>query len=301
MERTINTIQDEIIEAVEASGNLNALEVLTENEQSTLTALSSTSKVSVWRLYIWVVSFGIWIHEQLMDVLKQDIEARITQTRPFTKHWYEATSLDYQHGYSLPETGSYALPNNTTEAQTIAASKLIKKAAVVQTVFSGVGALRVKVATLNNNELVAVPDAVLQGFQEYIELKGAAGVYVITTTSEADKLKIAYDIHFNALILDNEGKRLDGTNDTPVQDALKSYLKSVDFNGILSLDRLDQVLQKVEGVTDVFIQEAASKYANFEYTTTGIDTAGEITKFRQPDSGYFKLDEAESYFTFIAS
>lgn len=302
MSRTINEIQQTILDAKDASSELDTLEVLTDSEQSDLSGtLTSTSKVSIWRLFVWVVAFAIWVHEQLMDVLKNDIEKRIAETRPFTRNWYIATSLKYQHGYDLPETGVYPDPTNAAETAAVNASKIIKKAAVVQQIISGVGALRIKVATLTAGELEPVTTAQLAGFQEYIELMGAAGVFVIATTSEADDLKLEIDVHFNPLIIDNEGKRLDGTNDTPVQTAVKDYLKSVEFNGVLDLVKLSNIIEAVEGVESPFITLAASKYAAFEYDTTGIENAGAFTKFRQPDSGYFKLDEAESTFNFITT
>lgn len=301
MSRSINEIQDDILGAVTASSELDALEVLTENEQSTLAGLTSTSKVAIWRLFVWACAFGIWISEQLMDVLRADIEQRIAETRPFTRKWYISTSLKYQHGYTLPETGVYDEPANATEATAIAASKIIKKASVVQAIIQGVGSLRVKVATLTDGELEPITPTQLEGFQEYIELMGAAGVYIIATSTAADDLKLEIDVHFNALILDNEGKRLDGTNDTPVQDAVKAYLKSTDFDGELDLVKLSNVIEAVDGVVSPFITLASSKYGALTYETTGVSNAGVFTKFRQPDSGYFKLDEEASTFNFIES
>jgi len=300
MSRSLNEIQDSILEGVGTVAELNTLEVLTDNEKQTIAGLTSFSKVAIWRLWVWVVAFGIWLSEQLWDVFKADIEARIAATRPFTEKWYTTASVLYQHGYVLPESGIYDPPANAAEEALIEASKVIDKAAVSQIVLNGIGAVRVKVATLNAGELEGVSPEILAGFQEYIEKIGAAGTYLLATSADADDLKIHYKIYFDSLILDNEGKRLDGTNDTPVQTAIKDYLKSVDFNGKLSLDKLDRVLAKVPGVNDVFLQSAASKFADFEYTDTAPST-GAFTEFRQPDSGYMKLDEAESVFEFIAS
>ncbi|MGC1471556.1 MAG: hypothetical protein WA775_03095 [Psychroserpens sp.] len=301
MARTINDIQQDGLDAITASAELNALEILTNNEQASLQNLTSQSKVSQWRLFLWVTAFMIWTSEKLMDIERADIEQRIAETRPFTRSWYVATSLLYQHGYELPEFGIYDLPTTPQEEQAIAASKIVNKASVVQAIISGVGSLRIKVATLINGELEPLTSQQLNGFQQYIELMGAAGVYVIATSTVADDLKLEIDIHFNALILDNEGKRLDGTNDTPVQNAITNYLKSVDFDGQLNLVKLTNVLESVEGVEDPFITLAASKYAGFSYDTPNVSNVGTFSKFRQPDSGYFKLDNAVSLFNFIES
>lgn len=295
----LDEIQDEILAAVEQSDDLSTLDVLTENETSSLNNLTSTSKVAQWRLFVWVVAFTYWVQEKLLNVLRDDVEQRIAETRPFTKGWYSTTSLLYQHGYNLNDSGVYETPNTAAEIQAVNESKIVKKASVVQAIISGVGSLRIKVATLEDGELVPLSSDQLNGFQEYIELMGAAGVYVIATSTTADDLKLEVDIHFNPLILDNEGKRLDGTNDTPVQDAVETYLKSSEFDGELDLVKLNNVIESVEGVVSPFIILAASKYGSFTYDSDVVSNVGVITKFRQPDSGYFKLDDVESTFNFI--
>lgn len=299
MSRSINEIQDVMLNAVADADNLG-LQVLTTAEESQLqTSLTSTSKVSIWRLMLYVVAFGQWVSEKLWDVLHSDIETRIAETRPFTKRWYTVTALRYQHGFDLPETGIYPLASTAAEIQAVNSAKIIKKASVVPTVLNGVGSLRVKVAKANNDELQPLNVQELSGFQQYIELIGAAGVFVVATTGTGDDLKLHYKIFYNALILDNEGKRLDGTNDTPVQDAVKAFLASSEFDGLLDINALTDALQLIPGVVSPHKVLAASKYADFTYESDNTGIAGVITDFRRPDSGYFKLDELASTFEFV--
>lgn len=261
------------------------------------------SIVSLENILFDTISFAIHMVEKLWDVFKLDIEERIAGSRPFTKRWYRQTSLDYQHGYDLDEELNYPEAATAAEIELAEASKVIKRAEVVQTVISGVGALRLKVAGEENGTLTAIPNEQLLAFQEYIEIMGAAGVFVVATTAEADMLKLHYKIYFNPLVLDGQGRRLDGTDDFPVQNAIKEYLKSSnlnDFNGRLSLAKLTDVIQGVEGVEDPFVQSAASKYGNFTYESEGINV-GTIENYRRADSGYFELDEEASTFEFLAA
>lgn len=303
MAQSINEIQDEVLDSIQQSADLPAVAVLTENEQSNLNNITSTSKVGVLRMLVYVFSLGSNNLQKLWDLFRKDIEERIAESRPFTKRWYRETALAYQHGFALQENNDYPTPSSAQEIEAANAAKLIKKAAVVQAVIAGVGALRMKVATETGGELTAVDSQVLAGFQEYIEQKGAAGVFVVATTAEADLLKLNYKIHFDPLILDNEGKRLDGSDDSPVQKAIKSYLKnsnSRDFNGVLSLAKLTDVVQAVTGVVDPYLVLAASKFAAYNYEdSTNTGNVGVIENYRQPDSGYLKLDEAVSTFQFI--
>lgn len=300
MSRTINDIEDVMLNAVGTADELETLEVLTDAEQTSLAdTLTSTSRVAVWRLLLWVVAYGQWVLEQSWDAFKVIIENLIANSRPFTKKWYTSTSLDYQHGYDLPDSFNYPKPITAAEIQAVNASKIVKKASVVQTVLNGVGSLRVKVAKLNNGVLEALSVSELAGFQQYIELMGAAGVFVVATSGVGDDLKLHYKMYYNPLILDNEGKRLDGTNDTPVQDAVKSFLASSNFDGLLDLNKLTDALQAVDGIESPHKIFAASKYAGFDYDSNVTSIAGVIVDFRRPDAGYFVLDEGESVFEFV--
>lgn len=290
MAQTINDIQITILQQVKTAGTLPALKILTENEQNILGNVNSTSKVGVLRGMVYVVAVAIWSLQKLMDLFRSEINKLVAETRPFTEDWYVRTALSYQDGYDLLDNGGYPVPQTVAEKEAVEVSQVIDKAAVEQTVRSGVGSLRVKVATLQGEKLVPVSGTVLAGFQEYIEQMGAAGIYVQATTGPADDLKLSYKIYFNPLVLDNQGKRLDGTDDSPVLKAIKAYLKSVKFNGRLDLSRLTDAIQAVEGVESPFLVSAASKFAGYNYTSTA-ENAGPITALRIADAGYFELDE----------
>lgn len=107
MTPTINEIQTEILETAAGADALPATAVLTENEQATLANLTSTSKVSVFRLFVFVVAMVAWTLRQLWAILSADIDERIAVSRPFSRGWYTQTALNYQHGQELPETGVY--------------------------------------------------------------------------------------------------------------------------------------------------------------------------------------------------
>ncbi|MBU2923069.1 hypothetical protein KO504_17095 [Winogradskyella psychrotolerans] len=301
MSRSINEIQDEMLNAVSDADELSTLEVLTDAEETQLqNSLTSTSKVSIWRLYLWVVAFGQWVQEQLLDALYNKISTLISENTYGTKLWYTKMALQYQHGYNLPETGIYPTPVTSAEIQAVNASKIVAKVSIQRVVLNGVGSLRIKVAKSNNGVLSAFTEPELAGFQTYIDLKDTAGVYKVATTGNGDDLKVSYKIYYNGLILDNEGKRLDGTNDTPVQDAVKAFLASSEFDGRLDVNALTDALQQVEGVVSPHKVLVASKFGDFEYNSTS-NIAGVVTDFRQPDSGYFVLDEINSEFEFVES
>lgn len=299
---TINEIQTQILTVASEADALPATAVLTENEQATLNNLTSTSKVSIFRLIVYIVAVVAWSLHKLWAILSADIDERIAVSRPFSRGWYTQTALNYQHGQELPETGIY--DNTGLTIAEIEAKKIVAKAAVVEGTINGHGILRIKVAKDNAGVLAPLSSPELIGFSEYINLMGAAGISIACSSGDADKLKLSYKLYYDPTILNNLGARLDGTDDTPVISALKAYLKdknSRDFNGELSLDQLNDVLENVPGITDVFLQSASSSYAGYSYEDTNSQgNIGPFTEFRQPQSGYFKLDEVTSTFQYIA-
>lgn len=297
---TINEIQNEILTEASTADDLPVTAVLTENEQATLNSLTSTSKVSIFRLFVYVVAVAIWIRQNLWDITQKDIEERVRISRPFTKGWFIDTALNYRHGATLPESGIY--DDTGLTLQQIAAMQIVARAAVEENVINGLGSLRVKVAKLENEELVKLSPTELDGFAAYMDLMTAAGISIVSTSDDADRLKVVFKIYFDPTIINANGARLDGTDDAPAVTALKAYLKDKntgDFNGELSLDQLVDVLQAVDGFKNVFLVSAQSAYGTLSYSTAEFSDYGAINEFRRPNSGYFKLDEAESVFNYI--
>ncbi len=300
---TINDIQDEIWTEVDNSADLQATAILTQKEKASLTDVTSTSRVSFFRLWVFVVATVIWARQQLWETLKQDIEDRTSVTRPFTKGWFIQQTLNYQHGQTLPESGIY--DNAGLTIKEVEEKKIVARSAVEEKIISGIGTLRIKAARLVDDELERLTGSQLSGLQAYWDKMTAAGISVVCSSDDADLLKVKVDIYFKPDLLSATGKRLDGADDTPVITALNSYLKAKnvnDFDGEISLNDLENVMEAVEGVHSAFITLANSKYGiGSVYDTVNADRySGTITDFRKPNSGYFKLDIPECEFNYTA-
>ena len=100
MARSIQDIQDEMIKAVQA------------NEQ--LSELTSTSKVSVWRLMIFIVATAIWSIETLFDHLRDELNELVVAQKAHSLRWYRTKALAFQFGHSLSESDTY---DNSTRSE----------------------------------------------------------------------------------------------------------------------------------------------------------------------------------------
>lgn len=249
-----------------------------KNARTELAALTSTSRVAVWRLWLYVVAVAMWAHENLFDLHKAEVLDIISRLKPHTLKWYAEKARAYQHGYNLPpDTDVY--DNTGLTAEQVADSLVVDYAAVVNT-DSG---LRIKLATNNGTDLVALSAGQLAGVVEYMKRIKDAGVRLSITSSEADSLKLSLQIFYNPLVLNETGARLDGGGAFTVQNAVKRYLTELPFNGQFVLAYLIDRLQQVDGVVVPHVLSASARYGALPFVGFSVEY--------QPDAGYVRFAE----------
>ncbi len=263
MARTIQEIKNEIIAEIQAD--------------VTLSGLTSTSAVAKWRLYAYIVASAIWAFEKLLDIHKADITTRLANQIVIRLPWFGNMTKAFQYGHSLVPGKDYYDNTGLTEEE-IAASKVIPYAVAVE-VPKGI---RIKIAGLTDGELAPVASPYVAALTAYWERIRPARIKIFITNDNPDSLKMSLTIFYNALILDNMGKRIDGTNDTPVLDAINNYLKNdMPFNGAFIMLRLIDALQQVEGVVIPHVNIAQARYAANPYEDATVQYV--------PDAGYLRI------------
>jgi hypothetical protein len=268
MARTIAQIQQAIITAKEAD--------------STLSALSSSSNVSIWLLWTYVVAVCQWVLENLYDSHKVEVATLLAAQKPHTLQWYVTKAKLFQYGVALPnESDTY------TSISTDLGVSIVQYAAAVELP----GLVRVKVTTIISGALAPISSAQLTAVTAYMNLVKDAGVLLQVTSGAADTLQLGVHIYYDPLVFDIVGERLDGTSTTPVMDAVKVFLQNLPFNGHFVINNLIGALQAINGVVIGEIMLAQATHAALPYTT--------ISSEYIPDSGYMVLDE--SYFLANAS
>lgn len=264
MARTISEIQQDIIDA--------------KNAEPQLAALNSTSNVAIWLLWTYIVAVAIWTLENILDISQAQQTTFINDVKIHSLTWYSLYAKAFQFGDSLP-WGEVVYDNMGIDPDLVAASQVVQFAAVTPVP----GGLMVKVAGLTNNDLTPITDPQFAAFQAYMFRISAAGDNLYYRNEDADSLKLTVAIYYDALVLDSSGKRLDGTNDTPVKDEIDAYIKGIDFNGKLVEQDLVDALQAVEGVNIVDVQLLQTKYGSMAYVDVPAD--GVI-----PFAGYVRCD-----------
>lgn len=275
MARSISEIQKEMLFRKEEAAELSALTVLTTEEQANLNNLTSTSKVAIWRLWVYIIAFCIWTLEVIFDLFRIEISEKVKANRPHTQGWYKIKALAFQYGDALVDSDEYAIIDE--------AKKIIKQVAILE----GDRKVVVKIATLIGSELSPLIDNdQVNAFAAYMNKIKDAGTVIEIINKEADKLRVELDFYYDALIVDNDGKLIDTPTESVVKIAIESYLKSLDFDGEFESNKMVDFIQKSAGYKSLKL--------NFVGFKAGLSNSfSPITRAYQPLSGYMKIEPSE--------
>lgn len=248
------------------------------------------SATSIERILFYDAAVTMFYNYQAFDRHVVDIDTKLKEEKAHSPNWYAMMSLLFQYGYDLAgDTDTYDNSNLTDEQ--ITASCLVKFSAAVSSRSKSI--LYIKVATEANGVKQPLSANVFTAFKAYISQIQDAGVYIDFINDPADQMRIEMDIYYNPLVLDKDGKRLDGTSDTPVQDAIRNYVHNLLFNGLYANAKLVDAVQAVAGVELPELKKASSRY-------------GVYTQFREIDAkevahaGYYTISPDNLILKFIA-
>ena len=269
MARSIQEIQNLILQA--------------KAQEPALESLKSTSKVAIWRLWVYIIAVAIWSLEKLFDQHRSDIDKRLAELKPHTARWYRSKALAFQYGFDLlPDSDKFNNQGHTEEA--IEASKIVKYSAVIES--KNEGRLIVKIAGEQGDTLQPITDAQKQSFEAYLQEIKDAGVRLSVVNYQPDILHLQMKIVYDPLVLDSNGQSIIHATH-PVETAIKDYLKRLPFNGELVLAHLIDALQQAEGVKIPHLVLAQSKNITSSGEYGAFETI-EISKI--PTAGYFTID-----------
>lgn len=247
------------------------------------------SKVSLENIIFSVVATAMWFNAKLFAQHKEDVLTLLKENRAHTTEWYATRARAFQFGSELvSETDQY--DNSTLTDEQIEEQQIIKFAASMES--ANQSYLFIKVATESEGVKQPLGSRELQALKAYLGQIKDAGVRIKVINEPADSIRLKLDIYYNPMILDSYGKRLDGSDDTPVQSAIEHYISTLSFNGLYINQSLVDSLQVVEGVEIAELKEASSRYgALVEYRP--------IDARSVPYAGYYQIAEDDLILNFI--
>lgn len=279
MARSIQEIQNLILQA--------------KAQEPALNELNSTSKVAIWRLWVYIIAVAIWSLEKIFDIHRADIDKRLAELKPHTARWYRSKALAFQYGFDLlPDSDTFNNQGHTEEQ--IETSKIVKYSAVVES--PNEGRLIVKIAGEQGEQLQPITDAQKQAFESYLQEIKDAGVRLSVVNYQPDILHLQMKIVYDPLVLDSNGQSITNAFN-PIERTIKAYLKKLPFNGELVLAHLIDALQQAEGVKIPHLVLAQSKNITSSGEYGAFETI-EISKI--PTAGYFTIDNFNDI-TYVSS
>lgn len=243
------------------------------------------SKTNLQRLTLYVVAFCTFALETIFDLFRTETDEKIATLKPHSLRWYAGKAKAFQYGFPLlPDSDQFDNTGYTDEQ--IADSLIVDYAAVIEQK----GAydryyLRMKLATDNGTDLEALTTPQLDAFKAYMADIKDAGVRLQIDSFEADSLKQSWKIYYDPLLITNDGSRIDGSNATPAQSAIKTYLKNLPFNGIYAPQYHIDEVQKVAGVVLCELTNCEARYGELDFSPV-------FTEYI-PDAGYLRFEADE--------
>jgi hypothetical protein len=231
---------------------------------------ANPSKTSISRLIAWVVAGAVVVLETIFDAFKIEVDVKAAAAQVGNALWYQRQILAFQYGDSLV----YA--NDVYKYATIDTTKKIVKRCAIEE--RGDSSIRIKVAKMNGTTLTALDNTEITALISYVQKVRFAGTRFQVFSNNGDVLVLGMMVYYDPI-------RPLSILQPLVEAAINGYIQNLDFNGELLLSKITDAVQAIDGVDDVVLHGAQSKFsANDAYTP--------ISRKRIAVGGYFKISTA---------
>jgi len=278
MARTIQTIKQQMTAEFLSDPSIRAIYKIdpsTPNDGFD----SVFSKVSIESIFFYVVAFAIHILERIFYTEKEKLTQYVESLRPHTRDWYVTKLKSFQFGHGLNKEGGYAIIDEDAQ--------IIKHCSL--RVVNGVLEFRIANDTGGVPQIISEND--ISSIYSFAVRVFDAGVHFRIFSSNPDIYRCNLLINYDPLVLDSKGRRIDGTDDTPVIDAINSYFRSFPFDSEFSNMALTDALQEVEGVR---VAQLTGSWAIPPSLGEQVITSTYISR-----SGYMAFNETSSMIEYV--
>lgn len=255
MARTINEIQNEMINALQVKSGLTL----------------SSSKVAEWRLWTYVVAAAIHTFEVALDIFKSETDLLTNKITPGTARWYAEMCYRYQEGHELlfdENTAMLYYEQNDPESQ------IIKAVAIRE----NDNKLTIKVATQNeDNKIIPLNQEELYNFTAYIDSIKFAGMGVNVVSTSEDSLRYNLDVYFEPSVPTTVIR-------SNITKALEQFKSSLGFDSMIYKQRFIDAVMSASGVVTCDLKALDRKGATD-------DRYIPVSIYSELEAGYFEYDK----------
>lgn len=221
----------------------------------------SFSSVSIESILFGIFASAAYVMEQLFDNFTASVDRKIAAAIPATIPWYHNACLKYQHGDKLvldQDTQQYRYEEEDPSKQLVKFAACRDKGGYVYILVSGEDEEGLPTALKSN---------VIMPFEEYLKAIKPAGIQLDIHTYNPDDVVMSIAIQYDSLILNPDGSLINDESRYPVEDAINTYLRNIEYGGIFNKTKLVDAIQQADGVLDLQVQSIAAKaYGDDSYT-----------------------------------
>lgn len=266
------------------------------NEHLELTEFQNSSKMSILDAITWTTSACIWTFENIMDVFKVDIAKDIQNRINGTPAYYANALLKYQSGDELEMSDDGTSFSYSTVDET---KRIVSKVAYSESAQDSFydKQLLLKIATGDPGSYSQIEEDEMVKIRAYLNQIIFAGTSAKVVSRKGDILIPRVTVYHDGAVTNDEVYN-------NIAEALNSYISSMDFNGVVYVQKIIDAIQSAEHVVDVYINSSATDYQGIfvaqydddnNLIATATDSEGNITSYEKridryfvPNSGYIK-------------
>ncbi len=258
--------------------------VVERNKRLELEEFSNDSKMSVLNGVAWMVAALIYTFESILDVFAVDVSETLESRINGTPRYYADALLNYQKGDRLVvrEDGLAFGYANVDPSKRIITQVSYVESTDSQNVDSK---LILKVATGKRGALHEIDAEELTLITTYINQLKFAGTRIEVISRKGDVLIPRITVYWDGAV--PEAEIYDA-----LDEALHTYVMSIDFDAAVYVNRVWEAIRSVEHVTDVWIDSSDTPAQGIflaSYDGDGnLQPARRIERMTHTSSGYVR-------------
>lgn len=236
------------------------------------------SPVSIENILFYVFAVALWTLEKLFDAHTEEVDDRIEQLEPHTLRWYVNKAKAFMFGYRLvTDTDRYDTAGMSETD--IDAARVVKYAVATESNT----VVYLKVAGEKEGNPCLLTESQFSALNSYINEIKDAGVSVQIRNEEADDMKMRVMVYYDPTLLSSDGVSLtDGSK--PVEDAVRSVITNLPFDGVLRKSDLLAAITAVPGVE-------VADIINLDVKPHASESWTSVIGYNRPYSGYYKIEQ----------
>lgn len=250
---------------------------------------SAFSTVSIENILFGIFASAAYVLEVLFDNFTASVEQKIAAAIPATIAWYHTICLEYQHGDDMvldEATQQYVYPEVDLSKRKVKYAAVRDKGSYVDILVSGEDAEGLPTALAND---VIIP------FESYLKARKPAGIQLYIHTYNPDDIQIGLKIQYDPLIVSPSGSLISDSSRYPVEEAIETYLRGIDYGGVFNKTKLMEAVQSANGVQDLELVSVSVKaFTDEEYQSVQGNNYESV-------GGAFKARDLRNKITYVSA